>query len=658
MMRQIQNILILAGWAAVVLFTAHMGEAADKYWANTGTDYKTAGNWTNGSAPGSADVAWFYNEAVTQPYLATSFTNNALRFSPNPIPDPATTAGSTYTLTGQAGVKLMLTASGTGGDSYFTLIQKTTGTNVIAVDLQLSATSNDRRFDTRAGALEISGSISSVDDEIFVYLSSSGTIFKLSGNNTFTGTFSHTGLGTLMIANANALSAATLILGNHAGADQLYAFLDNVTGAPLTLAGNNPVKLISGKGLSFIGTHSLNFGTGPVTMSDTYSGRDCPLFVQNARMTFGGPVGEANMIHGLQKLGPGTLELRAASSYSGITYVSGGVLLLNHADALGVSNLVLRGISGYMGVLGLGTGDFARSVGTGAGQVQWSSTGGFTASGGFAAYNANRVVNLGGASAALTWGAAGFIGGTFALGAVDADAMVDFQNPIALGGSTRTMQVDDGSAEIDARLSGVISGANNVIKSGNGTLDMAAANTYTGSTTVNGGTLKVSGSTLGAATVNAGMLWVTGIHSGNVSSVAANASIGGSGTITGKVTLASGPAVVSLINGAVNTLTLGNGLVLNNGNILNFELRTTSSSDLIKLNAGTVTITGSTTINVSGLEYVDDGIYTLIDGGIASTNGFIVGMLPPDKRGILSTSGSKLQLQIRSAIEGSIYKIR
>ena len=624
--------------AITTLLVVGTAQAADKYWANTGIDYNAAGSWTDGSVPGSSDIVWFDTDAVTQPYVTTSLTNNGLRFATNPNANPATTAGSCYTLTGPAGVKLMLTAAG-GADSYYPLIQKTTGTNVIAVDLQLTATTLDRRFDTRAGTLEISGSISSVDDEMFVYYSSSGTVFKLSGNNTFTGSFSHTGVGTLMIASVNALSTATIILGQHGDTGTLYSFLDNVTGTPLTLAGNNPVKLISGKGLSFIGTHSLNFGTGTVTFSDTDPSRNCPIVVQNARLTFGGPVGETNASHGFQKLGPGTLELRAASSYSAATYVSGGVLLLNHPDALGISNLVLRGISGYAGVLGLGTSDFTRSVGTGAGQVQWASPGGYTASGGFAAYNASRIVNLGGASVALTWGGAGFVGATFVLGASDADAMVDFQNPISLGGFARTIQVDDGSADIDGRLSGEItssSSSGGITKTGVGTLELTATNSFTGPTTINNGRLLVNGVIAGGAvTVNT------------------NGALGGSGSVGGKMTVYG-----TLTPGGTQsgTLTLTNSLTLLSGSTIRFDLG--ASNDLVRFNGFSQVLSNSPAGNIHwvlipGAGFQMPSTCVLLDWSAAAsfnksgltTNNFIV-----DNTNMVSSfriTASTLELDLR-----------
>jgi hypothetical protein len=89
---------------------------------------------------------------------------------------------------------------------------------------------------------------------------------------------------------------------------------------------------------------------------------------------------------------------------------------------LGGSNLALNG-----GVLGLGFDDFLRELGTNRNQVQW------TGDGGFAAYGADRNVNIGGNGATLVAGTAGFLtNGGLILGAADADHTVTFVNGIDL----------------------------------------------------------------------------------------------------------------------------------------------------------------------------------------------------------------------------------
>ena len=196
----------------------------------------------------------------------------------------------------------------------------------------------------------------------------------------------------------------------------------------------------------------------------------------------------------LTKTGAGTQILSGANTYTGTTTVSAGVLRLNSANALpgglgtsgGTSALILDG-----GVVGLGNANFQRGLGTGTTDVQW------TGSGGFAAYGADRSVNLGGVSGGVTWDSGSFVpdGSTLILGSSGATHTVDFQNPIDLGASARTVQVDNGSASVDAILSGALSGGGGLTKTGAGTLQLSQATAYTGATTVSGGTLQLTGAT-------------------------------------------------------------------------------------------------------------------------------------------------------------------
>jgi autotransporter-associated beta strand protein len=184
--------------------------------------------------------------------------------------------------------------------------------------------------------------------------------------------------------------------------------------------------------------------------------------------------------------------MNTANSYSGTTTISGGQLQVGD-DSSGTtrtlpqaSNLVVNG-----GVLQT-TGTFTRGLGTTAGQVQL--TGGNS---GFAAGDFDLVVNLGNGTP-LTWSSATFSPSQLYLNSPTAEARITLANPIDLGaaGNTRTVYVDDNtnSSFDDAVLSGVISGAGNLTKTGAGTappLQLTAANTFTGTTTISSGRLFV-----------------------------------------------------------------------------------------------------------------------------------------------------------------------
>ncbi len=225
----------------------------------------------------------------------------------------------------------------------------------------------------------------------------------------------------------------------------------------------------------------------------------------------------------------GTLDLAAANTYEGITTISAGVLLLSNENSIpgGVTggnnaNIVVRAI------VGLGYSDLTSDLGYGPGQVSFD----FTSLGGFAAYGEDRVVNFGGASAPIIWDGGVFTPTTLVLGAVGADATVDFQNPIDLNGGPRLVAGRQGTAEVDGILSGVISGSGSLQKNANGTLAVTAANTYDGGTLVAAGRLLVNNTT------------GSGVGSGDVE-VASGAALGGTGFIgtesdTSNVTVNSG----------------------------------------------------------------------------------------------------------------------
>lgn len=312
------------------------------------------------------------------------------------------------------------------------------------------------------------------------------------------------------------------------------------------------------------------------------------------------------------KTGSNVLTLSGNNTYTGATNANLGVLRLDSANAIpgglgatgGTSNINLNN-----GIIGLGAGDFRRPLGSGVSAVQFSNPGGW------AAYAANRVVNLGGASAAVVWATAttGLNNRTLILGHPTATHTVDFQNPLDLTNAARTIQVDDGAAAIDGILSGNLTGvaSGNLTKNGTGTLALTGlANNYVGTTTVNAGSLLVNGtkSGAGAITVNAG------------------AALGGTGSVTGATTVAAGGRV-NLADGVVGTLNLVNNLTFSGStatpNLLLFDLGNGGAgTDKIHTaaahSAGTAAGAQVHLNQLSGTA-INAGTYTLIQGGAAST---------------------------------------
>jgi autotransporter-associated beta strand protein len=162
-------------------------------------------------------------------------------------------------------------------------------------------------------------------------------------------------------------------------------------------------------------------------------------------------------------------------------------------------------------------------------------------------------------------------------------------------------------ARIDTTLSNAtiqrplenMSGQNGTLtKIGTNTLTLSATNTYTGITTVSAGTLQIDGNNSGSGAVN----------------IASGASLGGSGSVSGHVTVAPG-GFVAPGAGGIGTLTLASATL---SGTYQCEL-TSTASDLLVVQV--LTVDSSTNIVFSGAPTADE--YT-----IATYGGDMIGTLP------------------------------
>lgn len=329
----------------------------------------------------------------------------------------------------------------------------------------------------------------------------------------------------------------------------------------------------------------------------------------------------------------GTLILSGSGSNgTGSTNIA-GILSLRGTVSLGTGNLAFN-----TGILELGNGNFTRALGVGVNQVN------MTNSSGFAAYGADRVVNVGGTGATVTWASGNFLttaNAVFYLGDQAADHTVDFQNGININGATRSFETIRGVGSApEAKLSGVISGASGSNFSLDAVTGYAAgsvvlsngSNSYAGITTVNAGNLLLTANATGTAgntVLGSGSSDIlvgntTGAYDAGLltnSAVTISRNVRAQSGNTGVITLGGNSSSISIFSGSISLGTnsgAGKGVTLTA-----VSGGTTRFSGVIQdptgvSGPGLVRKSGAGTVILSGLNTYAGG--TSIDGGSLSVS--------------------------------------
>lgn len=398
------------------------------------------------------------------------------------------------------------------------------------------------------GTLEITGNFSA--NRVMTVSAGNGTIdtnantLTLSATSSGDGSITKQGAGVLIYTGSNGYTGGTYI---QEGTVQLSG-------------GNNRLSVLGlvdvSTGATFdvnstqqtisdlSGSGSVTLGSGTLTINKTTGSTDF--------------TGDISGLGNIEKSGAGTTILSAHNTYAGTTTVTGGTLVLS------------------------GNGLGSATVGPGTLRMQ--------------------QVNVFNPSSSVTVNASGVF---------DLDAYSQ-----VIGNLSGAGQVDLGNAGVSLAfgtasttiLSGQVTGSGNLIKSGGGTVTLSnATNNYTGSTTVNSGTLILHGSNLGSLIVNSGSLQMGNdnvMNAGGSATVQANAQWDLNG-FSQSVTGLSGFGTVDL---GANGATI---LTINATGPTSFAGTMIGSGGLTKSGVGTTTLAGN--ISYLGVTTVTNG--TLILSG-------------------------------------------
>lgn len=352
---------------------------------------------------------------------------------------------------------------------------------------------------------------------------SGGGIWILSGTNTYSGATNLSGNGAIGIATASPFGNSTVTVTNASlfpvGADRTVTnnilFAGNATEAvfgdfsltlngAITFGSNNNTTTLS----NFIASGEQFTINGTVTNTDTAANRTLNLNGSGKTVIAGVVRNEQsnNRLTSLTYSGNGHLTLNAANTYTGTTTIAGGAVQASEGVGLpAASNLTFNSGNSLIGGVLQTSGSFTRTLGTGAGQVQWLG-----GSGGFAAAGGPLGVNINGNLSPLVWNSTTSFVSTGALifGSLTATDAVTFLNPLDLnnttGAVTRSITVLDNPAVstdvalFTASLTKSNTGTVAIAKNGAGTLiiDKNTAdnsNAFDGTLTINAGTFILRG---------------------------------------------------------------------------------------------------------------------------------------------------------------------
>lgn len=594
---------------------------------NTVADVTGAGNLTIGSAlTGTGNLikdgtgaGKLILSGTSTSYSAGIFVNNGVL----QITSNSALGNTTGTTTVSSGAALELNSGsslstaeqislGGTGLSSGGAIRNIAGTNTLSGALTLNT---DSRINSDAGTLTLSGAIGGSGKNLTVGGAGNTTITSVIG--TGSGGVTKDGAGTLTFGGSSAntytgdttVNAGTLALSQTAGTA--------VAGNLIVNAGT--VSQTAGSQLATTSTITLNGGT--YTLSDgtasaitqtvqslnTASGSTVSLGAGDTLTVSGSGIsnvtGTITGTGALVTASTGTVYLGGANSYSGGTTI-GSVATAAHSTALGTGAVTVSsgGNLQVQGGVTLANSFTLNGPGTNAndGAIE-NFSGNNTVSGNIALGSAARIQS---SSGTLTLSSAGTLTGT--------------GNALTIGGNGDTT-VNRG---INTGTGGTLT------KDGAGTLTLAAANNYTGATTLSAGTTRLTTtgvfSDSAALTVSTGAILNLNANSETVGSLQ------GGGTGAGG-TIEFGGATLTLASGASSfggDFGFSNGtIVINSGQSLTLTDSFSASNINIVLNGGSLFLGsgltqtfGSLTVTGTGTSVIDFGTTGATTAQFSSVN--------------------------------------
>ena len=636
--------------------------------SSTSTWNGASGNWNSG-------------------FSTTPVNGNALVFSgaggtaTNDIVSGNLTSLTTITINSTAGSYTLAANSGSSGFDAATPLTITGVTNNSAnattVNLALAVNSSALAINAAAGNITMGGPISNNNAINFSGANSTTVSGAISG----TGAINKDGNGTLTFTGSNSYNGTTTInagvlniqhnnaLGSTAGGTSVASGaalqLQNnitVTGEALNLTGggistNGALRSISGNntwaGDITIGSAQtrIHADAGNLTISGNISNNAGQALVfqgtSSASIAVTGIISGNGSLTTASTAPLGLLTLSNANTYSGATLIVAGTVAINSIKDVGAGASSLGAVTN--------TANGTIQIGTSATSAALRYTGSGDTS--------NRTINLGGSTGGATIDQSGT--GTLRLTS-------DFT---ATGAGSKTLTLQGSTVGIGEIAGAVINNnatnTTSLTKTGTGTWILSGANTYTGATMINAGTLQIgNGSSSGsisassAITNNATLVFnrlgtvTQGTDFANSITGTGNLTQAGSGTLflggtnsyAGLTTISAGSLSISSVSALGST----SGVSLANATALIYTGGTASLDRAISVTSGTGTIrnTGGALTLTGGLS--KNGTTLTFDSGTFHVNSAIIG---PAANSDLIVDGATVTLNAANTYNGPTFII-
>ncbi|MEY3481120.1 MAG: hypothetical protein RIQ71_1895, partial [Verrucomicrobiota bacterium] len=401
-------------------------------------------------------------------------------------------------------------------------------------------------------------------------------------------TLTKAGAATLTLGATNTIYSGSSFNGLTVSAGTVRVYSSNTI---------NSISVAGGAGLGYGTVAYSPFGSATITLNDGSA------FGQDTSMG-GGTDAERTIANNIVLNGNATFGGFGQGFYlSGNIDLNGGSRTITFSNSTTFSGVISNGTGLVLDSGGSTSRNFNMTNATATYSGPTTVNGGNLILQGSGALASGTALNVAGTTTNAGFNISGLSGAGTTIGSL----AVASNSSVALGSKTLSVGGDNTSTTVAGSISGTNAG---LTKSGNGVLTLSGSNTYTGTTTINGGTILL---TNGNALADSSTVVLSNASGASldVRSSETIGSISGGGNTGGNVALASGSTLTvaeagsasyaGALSGSGSLAKSGSGTITLSGNSSSYSGATTINSGSVVASANTALGTGAVNMTTASL---------------------------------------------------------